>query len=120
MSKKQNRQRRLFMQAACEAIDEGRFIPIIGDTIRNEHIFDIDDDNNIGLSRTFWDNERPVYRADTKPISHETAQNINDVDQSMSVEGDKPNTPPDEAEKWDAWGCETSPCIPFFDNFSVC
>lgn len=34
----------------CEALDEGKLVPVIGDTIRIEHIFDVDLDKDLGLS----------------------------------------------------------------------
>ena len=104
MTHKTSKQRQLFMEAACEAIDEGRFISIIGDTIRNEHIFDINNDNNIGLHRAFWDNEEPIYRTDTKPITQEMAQMMNahhlDIDQNISDEIDCSDESIQQDEKW--------------------
>jgi hypothetical protein len=39
-----------FFDKYCSAIQRGKFIPIIGDTIRTAHIFDIDNDNDIGMA----------------------------------------------------------------------
>ncbi|MBK8905130.1 MAG: SIR2 family protein [Anaerolineaceae bacterium] len=40
-----------FMEKLCKDIQEGNLVPIIGDTIRNAHIFDVDEDQDIGILR---------------------------------------------------------------------
>lgn len=84
-----SRQRRAFLKAACKAIQGGDLIPIIGDTIRNEHIFDVDNDDNIGLKWSFWEGSNPLYLGDMQPINRE-AQQINaaemDIEQNITHE----------------------------------
>jgi len=96
MAQKNNKHRRDFMNAACVAIEKGDFIPIFGDTIRNEHIFDVDDDDNIGIKQAFWGNDTPIYRGDMLPVAHELAQQVDvvgrDIDKSLLDGGTETET----------------------------
>ncbi len=39
----------LFFTKRCKDIRDGKFVPIIGDSIRNAHIFDYDGDRHLGI-----------------------------------------------------------------------
>ena len=68
-----------FMEKLCKDIQEGNLVPIIGDTIRNAHIFDVDDDQDIGISEAQEDNASSGPQNDQVnqeySITEELAQN---------------------------------------------
>lgn len=67
-----------FFRDLCQSIYENQLIPIIGDTVRNEHIFDVDLDQGIGIGGEPDEDDFDNDSADTEGL-HGQARNITET-----------------------------------------
>jgi hypothetical protein len=68
-----------FFEERCDDIRNGKLIPIIGDTIRNAHIFDYDNDKNLGV-------DTPEGRKGS-PIEFDKLNVTEELTQSWAISG---------------------------------